>query len=302
MSLPRYEITKKFTRMNLKFLFICAFLFSFSGFLYAQKGNDSIPVSEDLIEENLDEDNVNDSTIQETIVMAFDSSSIPASKIYSLWSNTTVNPYNINLARKPDTTLINLNGYVHPVPGRITSNFGSRRYRWHYGTDLKLQIGDSVRCAFNGMIRIAKRSHTFGNYVVIRHDNGLETIYGHLSKILVNINQRIKAGDILGLGGNTGRSTGPHLHFEVRYLGNSINPIDIINVEEGRVKTDSLLLCQKHFEYLTEVRKVRYYVVRRGDTLGKIARKNGVPVTQICRLNNLKRKSVLKVGRRIRFT
>lgn len=280
----------------------CILIFNFSTNAFSQKVNDTIPATQELIEENLDEDNLNDSTLKETVVMAFDSISVPGAKIYPIWSNATVNPYNIDLTKKPDTTFISLSGYIHPVPGRITSNFGFRRWRWHYGTDLKLQVGDSVHCAFSGMIRIAKKSRTFGNYVVIRHDNGLETIYGHLSKILVNVNQRIKAGDVLGLGGNTGRSTGPHLHYEVRYLGNSINPLDIINVAEGKVISDSLFLCRRNFEYINELRKIRYYVVRRGDTLGRIALKNGVSIVQICKLNNLRRTSLLKIGRRIRFT
>jgi len=280
----------------------CFLFFHISNKALAQQGNDTIPASQDQIEENLDEDSLNDSTIKETVVMAIDSVAVPAAKIYPLWSNDTVNPYNIDLTKKADTTFINLCGYVHPVSGRITSNFGFRRWRWHYGADLKLQVGDSVHCAFSGMIRIAKKSRTFGNYVVIRHNNGLETIYGHLSKILVNVNQRIKAGEVLGLGGNTGRSTGPHLHYEVRYLGNSINPLDIINVTEGKVISDSLFLCQKHFEYLTELRKIRYYIVRKGDTLGRIALKNGVSISQICKLNNLRRTSLLKIGRRIRYT
>ncbi len=280
----------------------CILIFNFSINAFSQKVNDTIPATQELIEENLDEDNLNDSTLKETVVMAFDSITVPSAKIYPIWSNATVNPYNIDLTKKPDTTFISLSGYIHPVPGRITSNFGFRRWRWHYGTDLKLQVGDSVHCSFSGMIRIAKKSRTFGNYVVIRHDNGLETIYGHLSKILVNVNQRIKAGDMLGLGGNTGRSTGPHLHYEVRYLGNSINPLDIINVAEGKVISDSLFLCRKNFEYINELRKIRYYVVRRGDTLGRIALKNGVSIVQICKLNNLQRTSLLKIGRRIRFT
>jgi murein DD-endopeptidase MepM/ murein hydrolase activator NlpD len=286
-------------------ILLASFCISFPYFslnVFSQQGNDTIPASQEIVEENLDEDNQNDSTLKETIVMAFDSVTVPGAKIYPVWSNATVNPYNIDLTKKADTTFISLSGYVHPVPGRITSNFGFRRWRWHYGTDLKLQVGDSVRCAFNGMIRIAKKSRTFGNYVVIRHDNGLETIYGHLSKILINVNQRINAGNVLGLGGNTGRSTGPHLHYEVRYLGNSINPLDIINIAEGKVISDSLYLSSKHFEYISEIRKIRYYVIRKGDTLGRIASRNRVSVSQICRLNNLKRNSLLKVGRRIRFT
>lgn len=289
-------------RFSLLFPSFCFLIFNFSTSAFSQIGIDTIPASQELIEENLDEDNLNDSTLKETVVMAIDSIAVPAAKIYPIWSNAIVNPYNIDLSKKLDTTFISLSGYIHPVAGRITSNFGFRRWRWHYGTDLKLRVGDSVHSSFGGMIRIAKKSRTFGNYVVIRHDNGLETVYGHLSKIIINVNQRIKAGDVLGLGGNTGRSTGPHLHYEVRYLGNSINPEEIINLTEGKVISDSLFLSRRNFEYINELRKIRYYVIRRGDTLGKIALINGVSIVQICKLNNLRRTSILKIGRRIRFT
>jgi murein DD-endopeptidase MepM/ murein hydrolase activator NlpD len=235
-------------------------------------------------------------------MMPFDTTKVPAANLYHCWSNTTVNPYGIDLAKKSDTTIIDLSGYVHPIAGRITSNFGWRKWRWHYGTDIKLQIGDTVRCSFDGMVRIAKRSKTFGNYIVVRHYNGLETIYGHLSKIKVNVNQPIKAGDLLGLGGSTGRSTGPHLHYEVRYLGNSINPNDIIDFYNDCLKMDSVCLCQIHFDYLNEIRQVRYHVVRKGDTLGRIAQRYGIPIVNLCKLNNISRTKLLRIGQRIRYT
>jgi len=289
--------------MKFTVFFSVVFVTILSVNVFSQKVNDSIPIAEqDQIDENIDEDNQNDSTLKETIVMAYDSLAVPAAHLYPGWNNSTVNPYQIDLTKKTDTTLLILNNFTIPVTGHITSCFGFRHWRWHYGTDLKLQVGDSVHCSFNGMVRIARRSRSFGNYVVIRHHNGLETIYGHLSKILVNINQPIKAGDVLGLGGNTGRSTGPHLHYEVRFLGNSLNPTDIINIPEGKLFKDTLLVCQKNFDYIKEIRKIRYYVVRKGDTLGRIASKNGVSVAQICRLNNLRRTSILRVGRRIRFS
>jgi murein DD-endopeptidase MepM/ murein hydrolase activator NlpD len=268
--------------------------------IFSQELTDTIP--NDEIEENIDTDTSTDSIPKETLNMSFDTTKVPAANLYNCWSNNTVNPYGIDLAKKSDTTVIDLSGYVHPIAGRITSNFGWRRWRWHYGTDIKLQIGDTVRCSFDGMVRIAKRSRTFGNYIVVRHCNGLETIYGHLSKIKVGINQTIKAGEMLGLGGSTGRSTGPHLHYEVRYLGNSINPNDIIDFYNDCLKNDSLCLCQIHFDYLNEIRKVRFHVVRRGDTLGGIALRYGITVTHLCQLNKISRKKLLRIGQRIRYT
>ncbi|NCQ58884.1 MAG: M23 family metallopeptidase, partial [Flavobacteriales bacterium] len=108
--------------------------------------------------------------------------------------------------------------YTHPFNGKITSEFGSRKSRYHYGTDIKLETGDTVRCAFNGRVRISTYSKSYGNVVVVRHNNGLETIYAHLSQRLVEVDSTISSGTVLGLGGNTGRSYGSHLHFEIRYF------------------------------------------------------------------------------------
>lgn len=150
------------------------------------------------------------------------------------WASDHINPYGGMLV--PDRKNINVADYVSPVPGYVTSNYGyrSRFGRMHYGIDLKLNIGDSVKVAFNGKVRLTKyEGRGYGYYVVVRHDNGLETVYGHLSRFLVKPNQTVKAGDVIALGGNTGRSTGPHLHFETRFMGIPINPAAIIDFENG---------------------------------------------------------------------
>ena len=121
-------------------------------------------------------------------------------------------------------------GYVHPFPGRVTSKYGWRRSRWHKGIDIDLEIGDPVYAAFDGVVRIQRYNRGgFGNYVMIRHYNGVETLYAHLSKALVKVNQSVRAGDIIGYGGSTGRSTGSHLHFEVRLMGQAFDPVRIID-------------------------------------------------------------------------
>lgn len=236
------------------------------------------------------------------VLRILDPSLIPAEDIYNNWNNLLVNPYGVDLVNKSDTTVISLNGYYHPFKSYVTSGYGWRKWQYHLGTDIKLQIGDTVHAAFDGMIRISKRSKSFGNFIVIRHYNGLETVYGHLSKLLVMPNQFVKAGDIIGLGGNTGRSTGPHLHFEVRYLGNTINPTEIIDFNNGVTLKDTLLLCKQNFKFLAEIRKVRYHTVRRGDTLGKISHKYGISIKKLCSLNHISRRTVLKVGRKLRYT
>ncbi|MBB3188458.1 M23 family metallopeptidase [Microbacter margulisiae] len=182
-----------------------------------------------------------------------DDSNIPASGIYESWTNSRINPYHMPVSKLPDSVKIDVSQFVPPVQSWITSHFGwrSRFHRMHYGTDLKLNIGDPVRCAFDGRVRITGyEPGGYGNYVVVRHDNGLETIYGHLSKILVRENEYLKAGDVLGLGGSTGRSTGPHLHFEVRYLGNAINPEKIFDFADGTPWHDTYEITKRgSFDY-----------------------------------------------------
>ncbi|WP_297065356.1 M23 family metallopeptidase [uncultured Duncaniella sp.] len=153
----------------------------------------------------------------------------------SFWNSDRVNPYGTAVTI-PEHKDIDVSEYTTPTPGHITSNYGyrSRFGRMHYGIDLKLQVGDTVRAAFSGKVRLTKYERRgYGYYVVVRHDNGLETVYGHLSRFLVKPDQYVKAGEPIALGGNTGRSTGAHLHFETRYLGIPINPAAIIDFENG---------------------------------------------------------------------
>ena len=146
----------------------------------------------------------------------------PSSDLYPTWENR----YAHKATPMPDVYRIDLRGFCMPTPSRvITSNFGRRWGRWHKGLDIKVYIGDTVRAAFSGKVRIvAYEGKGYGNYIVIRHNNGLETIYGHLSKQLVSENEYVRAGEPIGLGGNTGRSTGSHLHFETRLCGVALNP------------------------------------------------------------------------------
>lgn len=287
-------------KLNKELLIIISFLFlCISG--YSQTVPDTIQSNETIIE-NLDEEDAASSDTINHALPVFDISTVPAARIYNSWDNIYVNPYGIDLVKKPDTTVIDLRGYIPPMKTYITSGFGWRKWQWHYGVDLKLNVGDSVACSFDGMVRVAKRSRTFGNYIVVRHNNGLETVYGHLSKLLVVCNQKVTAGEIIGLGGNTGRSTGPHLHYEVRFLGNCIDPHDILDFDNYTLKEDTLFLCQNNFNYIAEIRKIRFHKVRKGDTLGKIARKYGVSINTLCKLNHIRRNTLLRIGRRLRYT
>jgi LysM repeat protein len=149
-------------------------------------------------------------------------------------------------------------GYVHPFNGPTTSGFGFRSYRYHFGVDINLETGDPVSCAFDGKVRIAQKSKTYGNVVVVRHNNGLETYYAHLSKLIVQPGQDVVAGQELGLGGNTGHSHGSHLHFEVRYKGQPIDPTSLIDFQNKKLKADVYNLTQEDFEYLMKTYKVVY--------------------------------------------
>ena len=149
--------------------------------------------------------------------------------------------------------------YVHPFHGRATSKFGFRKYRYHLGVDIDLETGDSVVSCFDGKVRIAQYSKTYGNVVVVRHENGLETYYAHLSKLEVKVGQDVKAGELLGLGGNTGHSHGSHLHFETRFRGQPFDPNMIIDFDRMCLRADTYYLSKSNFKYMSEVHKVKHY-------------------------------------------
>ena len=234
----------------------------------------------------------------------------PAEDIYNnIWTREKLNPYKIPVDSLPDSVLIDCSHFVIPTYNVVTSDFGPRRYRYHYGTDLRVKVGDSIVSAFSGKVRIIDfEARGYGNYIVIRHDNGLETVYAHLSQVLVVHNQTVKAGELIGLGGNTGHSTGPHLHFETRYIGNAINPANIIDFNTGLVCAPEYLITKKKsFFYQQDAKRilaikaaVKYYIVRKGDNLRKVAVRNGLSLKTLCRLNGLRSKSRIKKGQHLR--
>lgn len=245
----------------------------------------------------------------------FDQTMIPAGAHYPFdWDTVVINPYKVSLKEMNDTILLKLKdsmdcAFHPPAIGDITSNFGfrswGRRAKFHYGVDVRMEVGDPVYAIFDGVVRVAKRSADYGYVVLIRHYNGLETLYAHFDQLLAYTGKPVRSGEIIGLSGNTGRSTGPHLHFEVRFKGEKIDPNKIINFPSGSLMSDSLQIDKTCFSHLYKVQqakiKSRYYTVRRGDTLGKIAYKNGVSVKQIKRLNKISTKTKLKAGRRLRI-
>ena len=198
--------------------------------------------------------------------------------------------------------------FVMPFDGRITSSFGWRRGRNHNGTDIDLQTGDTVRAAWSGKIRYAKYNTSgFGNLVIIRHYNGLETFYAHLSKHLVVPNQIVEAGEPIGLGGNTGHSYGSHLHFEVRFYDIPMDPEKILDFENGVIRDENLIVHRGLFRGGSTVSYAsssgsggKYYRIRSGDTLGAIARRHKTTVSRLCQLNGIRPTTILQIGRNLR--
>ena len=232
----------------------------------------------------------------------------PALSLYPNWSNQYVHAYGKDVII-PETYTIDLTGFHMPTPStRITSPFGPRWRRMHNGLDLKVNIGDTIVAAFDGKVRIVKYERRgYGKYVVIRHDNGLETVYGHLSKQLVEENQLVKAGEVIGLGGNTGRSTGSHLHFETRFLGIAINPIYMFDFPKQDIVADTYTFrrtqgSKRAGSHDTQVADgtIRYHKVKSGDTLSRIAKLRGVSVSTLCKLNRIKPTTTLRIGQVLR--
>lgn len=265
----------------------------------------------------------------------FDPDAIPADDVYGgLWGNKFVNTYG-DLKNAPDSFIVDLENFTMPVVGHMTSNFGRRgSRRYHNGVDLKAQTGDTIVAAFDGKVRVKQYERKgYGYYLVIRHVNGLETVYGHLSKFLVNENDFVKSGEPIGLAGNTGRSFGSHLHFETRFLGKPINPNFIIDFQNKVPHQEEYLVTNSSYkktnnssrvltnsntasaakvsankgQHNAETNKfvsgeVSYHRVQKGDTLGAIAKRYGTTVNKICTLNNITTKATLHIGKSIRVS
>lgn len=256
----------------------------------------------------------------------------PSAELYDDWDNT----YAHKATELPDSFRIDLRHFHMPTTSRVvTSNFGSRWGRQHKGIDLKVYIGDTIRSAFSGKVRMVKYERGgYGKYIVIRHSNGLETIYGHLSKQLVEENQVVRAGEVIGLGGNTGRSTGSHLHFETRLCGVALNPAILFDFRAQDVVADSYLFrkntymaesseanrlrgkigngsytreeVQGEMAYGSETGQVaeekQYHKVAKGETLSAIAKKRGVSVSSLCKLNRISKRTRLRPGQILRYS
>ncbi|GAP42772.1 murein DD-endopeptidase MepM and murein hydrolase activator NlpD [Lentimicrobium saccharophilum] len=241
---------------------------------------------------------------------------VPSDVLYNnRWDTLYIRTGRIDAAGMSDSVLLLLNNpaetpFAFPHKGKLISKYGQRGSRFHAGMDIKLETGDTVVSAFDGKVRIARVMSGYGKMVVIRHHNGLETVYSHLSKILVNINQEVKAGEPVGLGGRTGRASTTHLHFETRFRGEHFNPGKIIDFENYTLRVDTLLISKEFWSLGRSASSLandgtassgsKYHTIRSGDTLSKIARRYGTTVNQLCRINGIKPTKVLRIGSRIR--
>ena len=265
-------------------------------------------------------------------LLEFEEWESPASALYEDWDNI----YAHRPTELPDSFRIDLRDFCMPTPSRvITSNFGPRWGRQHKGLDIKVYIGDTIRSAFSGKVRIVRyEPKGYGKYVVIRHINGLETIYGHMSKQLVHENQEVRAGEPIGLGGNTGRSTGSHLHFETRLCGVALNPAvlfdfrnqDVIGHEyvyrkstynrdaaqANRLRGANGLYGYdpadvnspnqgKSYDMSSASSNTRYHKVKKGETLSAIARKHHTSVSALCKLNRISKNVRLRPGQILKY-
>jgi len=189
---------------------------------------------------------------------------------------------------------------------RLNSPYGIRKHRLHRGVDMHISIGDSIVAAYPGKVVVSKYNRRgYGHYVMIEHANGTRTLYGHLKKRLVNVGDVVEGGQLVGWGGNTGRSSGPHLHFEIRYGEVNIDPATVFNIEEGTLLENAehfsiASAVESHNAIQKELSKHRYHRIRSGDTLGKIARLYGTTIERLCQLNGLKRTSILRIGQTLR--
>ncbi len=254
----------------------------------------------------------------------------PSEDLYEDWNNK----YAHRETALPDSFRISLRNFCMPTTSRVlTSNYGARWGRQHKGLDIKVYIGDTIRAAFDGKVRIVRyEGRGYGKYVVIRHNNGLETIYGHLSKQLVTEDQEVRAGDVIGLGGNTGRSTGSHLHFETRLCGVALNPALLFDFRNQDVVDDYYMFYKDRYQResvianrlrgvnsafeeengegvemasaapaLRYAKSTRFHKVRRGESVYSIARKHGMSVSDMLKINHLKKNAKLRPGQILKY-
>lgn len=238
----------------------------------------------------------------------YEDTPIPSNSMYDNWDTEHISPYDDELSANDTSVMLtlvdveNLCDFVMPITNPvITSNFGYREGRSHNGIDLDLQVWDPVVASFDGMVRIALKHPGYGRVVIIRHYNGLETLYAHLHRLKVQPGDIVEAGQIIGLGGSSGRSTGSHLHYELRFKGKPLNPKHLISFKENKLISDAVELKKQKHSFAALPVGVEYHTIERGDFMFKIAKRYGITVKELCDLNDMRKSSVLRVGKTLRI-
>ena len=239
------------------------------------------------------------------------------------WDTKVFNPYKDIEVTFPIRLDFADSSYASPMLGNkvVTSRYGWRKGKAHQGIDIDLVTGDSVFAMLDGIVRFVNYNSGHGKTVVVRHFNGLETVYAHLSKYAVKVNDTVRRGQLLGNGGTTGNARGSHLHLRVNYNGVAINPEYLFDFNDDNTIRSNELWVTKHWTtpyfhsskrqselelLVTENQAVEslkkektIYIVKRGDTLSGISRKNNVSIKAICELNKIKTTSILKIGQKL---
>lgn len=290
------------------------FVIDTTSFLYSEDTVFSIGPQDFDYDHTVEEEGPESDFIPEDIIF------VPTDvRFNSRWDTLYIRTGKVDLSKMPDSTIIMLNDpsrgpFCFPFKGKVISQYGYRGHRFHAGMDIKLEAGDTVYNVFDGKVRIARVMSGYGKMVVMRHDNGLETVYAHLSKILVKNNQELHAGDPIGLGGRTGRATTTHLHFETRFLGEHFNPNKIINFDNYCLIQDKLIIDKDFFGKkhssgtITQASKgespngdvKKFHTIKSGDTLYAMALRYKTTVPKICKLNGISKGKKLKIGTRVR--
>lgn len=206
--------------------------------------------------------------------------------------------------RKDDNNYLDFSSMLVPITHEapVGSKYGIRDHRLHRGIDVNVIKGEPVIAALPGKVIMSKyNSGGYGHYVLLEHENGIQTLYGHLSERLVKIGETVFPGDVVGLAGNTGKSSAAHLHFEIRYGEINIDPETIIDFPKWELKKNINRISKKkittaHYNMQRKLQKENFYIVKTGDSQGDVANWFNISIPALCRINNLKQGAPLKAG------